>query len=337
MLSRADEYELTTEDPEQQKVPRKRRRGRPSLAEASRRAHETDADLQEPPAKRKRGRPSGTKAIAGSIQAQHTQERKKPRISQARGSQDGPTSRVHPSSSGDSGNKPKKRGRPSRNQEPSPEHEGSRRGSRPVKGNGNVTEYQHLEAVERKVSRQTIDSRWEPLSGVAIERVTQLMGDVEKSVVMRLRDEKKRNQAATAINLVARRLQRKLIRGLPFPPSTRPQKQEDFNLENILDNNAALENRLTPMIHSIELLKAEIKKETLLLDRDSRNLERLEANAKADAARRKKDIRNNHFLLQTDAEVKNEIEGLIGLADRKSGQQIMRVSWAAMSLSFKPN
>lgn len=190
-----------------------------------------------------------------------------------------------------------------------------------------VPEYQHWTVTERKVSRQTIDSRWEPLSGVAIERVTQLMGDVEKSVVMRLRDEKKRYQAATAINLVLRRLRRRLIRGLPFPPSTRPQKQEDFDLEHILDNNAALETRLTPMLHSIELLKAEIRKEKVLLEKDARNLEVLKANAKADATRRRRDVKNSHFLLQADIEMTSEMGDLIGQADHKSSQQIMRVSY----------
>jgi hypothetical protein len=182
-----------------------------------------------------------------------------------------------------------------------------------------------MTAVSRKVPRHTIDTKWAPLPTNAIDRVGLLLNDVEKSVVMRLQDERRRTQAGTAIQMVSRRLQRKLSRGLPFPQSTRPQREEEFDFEKILDSNRALETRLTPMLHSIDLIKSEIMKEEGLLAQETARLEALESDAKADASRRKKDLKRLHFLLSTD-DVKLEESQEIRLADADLGQQPLDVS-----------
>jgi hypothetical protein len=198
----------------------------------------------------------------------------------------------------------------------------------PKKGDGDPEpQYQHLAAVTRGVSRHTIDSKWEPLSATAVDRISQLLNDVERSVVMRLQDDRKRTQASTAVQMVSRRLHRKLTRGQPFPPCTRPLPEEDFDFEKILDSSRALEARLTPMLHSIELLKAETTKEEALLDADAATLEDLEANAKSEASRRRRAEKTHHDILRDDTKdtVENLIEGS-GLVHHKSQQRSLEVS-----------
>jgi hypothetical protein len=111
--------------------------------------------------------------------------------------------------------------------------------------------------------------------------------------------------------MVARRLHRKLSRGQPFPPSTRSLPEEDFDFEKILDSTRALEARLTPMLHSIELLRAETAKEEALLEAEKAGLEALEANARAEATRRKKTTKRLHDILRDDN--KSGVENLLAL------------------------
>lgn len=154
--------------------------------------------------------------------------------------------------------------------------------------------FQHLEPVECGVSHNTIDSTWEPLPATAHDRAMQLLGDIEKSVVQRLRDERKRTQASTAIQMVTRRLGRKIVRGLPFPPGSRPQREEDFDFERILDATRKQEGLLTPALHARELLRAEIKREEVMLEREQEALEKLEKNASAERGRRKAEAKKLH-------------------------------------------
>ncbi|KAI9739409.1 MAG: hypothetical protein M1818_005097 [Claussenomyces sp. TS43310] len=311
---------------EEQMSVSRNKRGRTSNIAASRRAYKPDTTTQQNQRGRQRGTPlkgDNIEQVAPSQplrssakqrkQSQRERDRTPPRVrSQSQKSLENPAR-----------SKPKSRNHSvqSTHQDAARKVGGLKRKRGLKEEAGGALDYQHLLAVERKVPRQTIDSKWEPLPPNAIEHVTQLLGDVEKSVVMRLRDERKRTQAATSISMVARRLQRKLVRGLPFPPSTRSRKEEDFDFEKILDSNVTLETQLTPMLHSTELLKAEIKRENLQLDEEVRNLDTLETNAKADAARRKKDSKHNHSLY-TEADAR--VEGLgdaIGLANRRSGPQ----------------
>jgi len=183
--------------------------------------------------------------------------------------------------------------------------------------NSNDQHYQQLRAVTRRVPRHTIENKWGALPSGATIRVGQMMTDIERSVVMRLRDERKRTQASTAVQMVIRRLDRKLTRGLPFPPSTRVQREEDFDFEKILDSNRLLESQLTPILHSIELLKAETAKEEELLEVERERLALLEENAKSEASRRKQAAKKLHPILQVDNDEAKaeEFKEDIGLAE----------------------
>lgn len=156
----------------------------------------------------------------------------------------------------------------------------------------------------------------------------QLLTDIEKSVVQRLRDERKRTQAGTAIQMVTRRLGRKIARGLPFPPGSRPQRDEDFDFERILDATRKQEGLLTPALHGRELLKAEIRKEEAMLEKEQEALEKLEKNASAERGRRKAEAKKLHpSLAKKGAEaVKWDDRDQLNLADEQTTADILEVS-----------
>ncbi|TVY49607.1 hypothetical protein LOCC1_G000375 [Lachnellula occidentalis] len=160
--------------------------------------------------------------------------------------------------------------------------------------------YQHLAKVTRKVPRHTIEAKWTPLPANCIELISQLLSNVQKPVIARLKEEQKRSQASTILHLVNRKLVTKLSRGLPFPQGTQPQREDDFDFEKILDHNRALEAQLTPALHANELLEDELSKETTWLESEKAILAELEANAKAASVTRKQAERTLHPLLRSE-------------------------------------
>jgi hypothetical protein len=169
--------------------------------------------------------------------------------------------------------------------------------------------YQHLQAVTRKVSRQTIEAKWEPLPSGCVERISQLLQDLQRPVVVRYNDERKKTQSSTALQMISRRLVSKISKGLPFPQGTRNHREDDFDFEKILDHNRALEAQLTPALHANELLEAQVKKELALLESEKETLITLEANAKTGSAKRSEATRRLHSLLRPQDGIM-EIEGL---------------------------
>ena len=169
--------------------------------------------------------------------------------------------------------------------------------------------YQHLQAVTHRVSRQTIEAKWEPLPPGCVERISQLLQDLQRPVVVRYNDERKKTQSTTALQMISRRLVSKISKGLPFPQGTRNHREDDFDFEKILDCNRALEAQLTPALHANELLEAQVSKELALLESERERLAILEANAKTTAASRSEAARRLHWLLQPSQGIM-EVEGM---------------------------
>lgn len=159
--------------------------------------------------------------------------------------------------------------------------------------------YQHLAEVTRRVSRQTIEAKWEPLPAACLERVSGLLGDIQRPVVVRLRDEHRRTQASTVLQMVSRRLVNKMAKGLPFPHSAGPRREDDFDFEKILDRARDLEAQLTLALHANDLLESELQKESAHLEAEEGTLLQLESNAKVETSRRKEAGRKLHTLLQS--------------------------------------
>lgn len=201
----------------------------------------------------------------------------------------------------------------------------------------NPEDYQHLAAVTRRVSRATIEHKWDGLPSACVDQISQLLQDAQKPVIARLRDEWQQSQASTALQWISRRLVGKISKGLPFPPSIRSRQEDDFDFENILDHNRSLESQLTPTLNANKLLEAELAKEKALLDVESQYLEELEANARKESSKRKQDALKLHSLLQHDTraagERDNEIAFVQGEVARR-GDVIFDVSQCMLSVKI---
>ena len=176
--------------------------------------------------------------------------------------------------------------------------------------------YQTFEPTILQVPRHIIDASWTPLPAPAIEKITSIFQTVERATVMRLKDEEKRDQASNAINTVIRRVTRKIGKGMPFPPSSLGKRENkergdgreaDFDAERIIDAGREAERKLGPLLHSVALLKSEIRREEEMLEQETKALERLERNAKEDRARGRAEVRKFHPSLRKPEGI---VEGL---------------------------
>ncbi|KAF7873906.1 hypothetical protein EAF04_002578 [Stromatinia cepivora] len=162
--------------------------------------------------------------------------------------------------------------------------------------------YRHLAAVTRRVSHETINTKWEALPLGCLDKISELLIDVQRPVVLQIHDERRKTQASTAIQMISRRLLNRVRKGMPFPKGTRTNREDDFDFEKIMDYNRGLESQLTPVLHSNDLLEAELRKEEILLENEEKYLAELEANAKDEAISRRQAARKAHPLLQFEVD-----------------------------------
>jgi len=170
-----------------------------------------------------------------------------------------------------------------------------------------IQEHHLLRAKAENVSRSAIAEKWSPLDQGAIAEIATLLEDAERSVLVRLSDNKQRREhARAAVSAVSRRIRFKLVRGMPFPPPAGSSRttangiksghEDDLDFERTVDSIQGLENQLDPLLHSIALLKREVDKESKELDDDYATLRALEANAKAEARTFRERIKRSHVL-----------------------------------------
>ncbi|KAJ5907407.1 hypothetical protein N7495_000089 [Penicillium taxi] len=154
--------------------------------------------------------------------------------------------------------------------------------------------YAYLKSEVRRVPEKTIKSKWTTLPDSVQDQVQEMFHALERPVIMRQQNERKRIEAQTAVQAVVRNLGRRLPR-MPFPPIT---KESNFNFESALDEHRSLEAALATMKDSADLLKAEIAKEETLLASEKKALHEMEKNAKRAEAERKRQMKNEHPMLR---------------------------------------
>lgn len=185
-----------------------------------------------------------------------------------------------------------------------------------LSGFNEPTPYPYLKETTRRVSRRTIETKWEALPPNCVDRISALLDALQNPIIARLKEDRKKTQVSVTLKNVSRRLLKKMAMGLPFPPATNRNREDDFNFEKILDHNRALESQLTPAIHANELLEAELRKEMARLESDQQNLADLETNAKNEATFRSENVRNIHSLLQMDT-LSEACDLQLGLDDKE--------------------
>ncbi|KAL8365557.1 hypothetical protein RB595_004398 [Gaeumannomyces hyphopodioides] len=309
----------------------KRKRGRPSLSslsiqEAQNQRHPSPRPQQGP--KKKRGRPSltgqqareppETEGAEGSQTAdpdtatapdgQPTRRRQRRSEPEVAGNQEQSKGTVEADAEPEATVRPRKK-RPSTQAAEAAEEEA---GGHP--GPTFDSKYQYIQEQMQLVPRSKIAAKWGPLDAASIDAVRAMLLDAQRPVLYHLRDTQRRQEAASSIlSAVCGRIQRKLGRGLPFPPPTfaaggagrgasasagqlRSGHEMELDYERAVDAAQALEDQLSPSLHAVELLKAEVEKEERLLEKDYRVLRQLETNARDEAREWKKNLRTSHVL-----------------------------------------
>ncbi|KAL1966109.1 hypothetical protein VTN77DRAFT_4857 [Rasamsonia byssochlamydoides] len=158
----------------------------------------------------------------------------------------------------------------------------------------NHKRFAYLKPRVRHISERTIKCKWTTLPEPVQEKVREMFRSLERPVIVRHRDERKRIEAQTAVAAVVKNLGRRLPR-MPFPPLT---KDANFDYEAALQEHRSLEAQLSTTTNSIDLLKMELEKEEALLAKETKQLEEMEKNAKRAEAERKRQMKNEHPVLR---------------------------------------
>ncbi|KAG7410716.1 hypothetical protein Forpe1208_v010374 [Fusarium oxysporum f. sp. rapae] len=171
--------------------------------------------------------------------------------------------------------------------------------------------YIHIAPFKRTIRSSKIAADWTGLSGASLPTTKSILKLAQQPILQRMTPtNNRRTHASAALHLVYRRMERKLARGLPFPPgnSSKTTKRRldadggralELDFEAVLDGKAALERQLVPGMHAVELLKTEKERMERELERDYEELRNLEANARAQTRERKDLFRKAHVLAPT--------------------------------------
>ncbi|OJJ80520.1 uncharacterized protein ASPGLDRAFT_134461 [Aspergillus glaucus CBS 516.65] len=154
--------------------------------------------------------------------------------------------------------------------------------------------YAYLKSHVRNVPERTIKSKWSTLPEPVQDKVRDMFRALERPVIVRHQNERKRIEAQAAVQVVVKNLGKRLPR-MPFPPAT---KESSFEYEAALDEHRSLEANLATVTDSMGLLKAEIEKEEALLTKETKQLHDMEKNAKRAETERKRQMKNEHPVLR---------------------------------------
>ncbi|KAG4257010.1 hypothetical protein FPRO03_04020 [Fusarium proliferatum] len=328
--------ETQTEEPEEQPQPRKK--GRKA-------AQQPEPEAEQAPAPRKRQRHEIKESEPEPVSEQEAQPRRSPRNSlrdlgedaNNKGSKAERSKKKKDHVSQENAedeqleDAPKKRGRPKGGrpstetagepqEEPQETNKKKRRGKEKDDAPSDSDEslasppkpYLHIASFKRTIRSSKVAADWTGLSGASLPTTKSILKLAQQPILQRMAPtNNRRTHASAALHLVYRRMERKLARGLPFPPgnpSSKTTKRRldadggralELDFEAVLDGKAALERQLVPGMHAVELLKAEKERMGRELERDYEKLRNLEANARAQTRERKDLFRKAHVLTPT--------------------------------------
>ncbi|KAK2928751.1 hypothetical protein FoTM2_011614 [Fusarium oxysporum f. sp. vasinfectum] len=116
--------------------------------------------------------------------------------------------------------------------------------------------YIHIAPFKRTIRSSKIAADWTGLSGASLPTTKSILKLAQQPILQRMAPtNNRRTHASAALHLVYRRMERKLARGLPFPPgnSSKTTKRRldadggralELDFEAVLDGKAALERQL---------------------------------------------------------------------------------------------
>ncbi|KAM0420617.1 hypothetical protein ACHAPT_011533 [Fusarium lateritium] len=179
--------------------------------------------------------------------------------------------------------------------------------------------YPHVAPYTRIIKSSTIAAKWTPLTGASLPAASSILTLAHQPILQRTSSTRnRRTHASAALHLVSRRIERKLARGMPFPPASSTGgggrvgrrrgadadggRALELDFEAVLDGKTALERQLVPARHAVELLRAEKERMEKAVEDDYEKLRKLEADARAQTRERKDLYRKAHHLIDTPLE-----------------------------------
>lgn len=292
----------TSGDSDAASTDRKRTRGRPRRSDVS----EPDAEPAEP---RKRGRPRRSD-VSEAADAPEPKKRGRPRLSDASDAAAEPSEpkkrgrprRSDMSDTAAEPSEPKKRGRPRHSDvsdggpqsRPQTTRGASRSPSPASPSQPQKKPYAYLAPKQRDIPVSTISATWTPLQAPSLALARQTLHFSTRPVLQSLAPGPRRDAASSALRAATRRLTSKLSKGLPFPPASRAAakaagrakvpradgREAELDFESVAAEMEALEGRLQPLLHSIEVLRGEERRMEGVLEMEAGELEVLSRNGR---------------------------------------------------------
>ncbi|KAL2687591.1 hypothetical protein Neosp_005152 [[Neocosmospora] mangrovei] len=198
--------------------------------------------------------------------------------------------------------------------------------------------YPHIAPYTRTIKSSTIAAKWTPLTGASLPAASSILTLAHQPILQRTSSTRnRRTHASAALHLVSRRIERKLARGLPFPPASSSGgarmgrrrgadadggRALELDFEAVLDGKTALERQLVPAKHAVELLRAEKARMEQELEDDYEKLRKLEADARAQTRERKDLYRKAHVLAPTSQPLPKDPDNTITTDDRDSSSNL---------------
>ncbi|KAF2839607.1 hypothetical protein M501DRAFT_1010693 [Patellaria atrata CBS 101060] len=150
--------------------------------------------------------------------------------------------------------------------------------------------FKQLTTRTRYISQDTMAEKWRPLPQAVQHQIREIFRAAKRQIILGKRDDRRRAEAEVVLASVVKRLDKML------PKMAVPQKtlEMHFNLDKLIERNVALDSQLTPAMHSVELLKSQIKEQEQLLNIDRQCLKRLKDDAREEELRQRSTTRGVH-------------------------------------------
>ena len=154
--------------------------------------------------------------------------------------------------------------------------------------------YVYLAPKQREIPVSTISASWTPLQAPSLALTRQILQLSTRPVLQTLAPGPRRDAASSALRAATKRLSSKLSKGLPFPPASRATasaarrsrvprtdgREAELDFEGVASEMESLEGRLQPLLHSIDILRAEEERMVKVLERETAELEGLARNGR---------------------------------------------------------
>lgn len=195
--------------------------------------------------------------------------------------------------------------------------------------------YRRIAARNLTIPRTKIEESWTPLPAASITLATTLLHLAERPILQGLSNPRRRSQAAQALRAVSGQLTRRLARNFPFPPALSQSsssasaaaaavarrtssggpngngnsngnkkgkpvadpRDEELDFDRCVAATQSLERIQDTLLHGNQLLRAELAREEAALERDTADLEALEANARSEIRGLRDCLRKAHPLV----------------------------------------